>query len=92
MLFYVPFGRRPDATVMNRRQPLEHAVGVREITALRITLWQRKPLSAAVQAVERLGVATFIAGAEPLMEVEFDGEKQDQTVDFRPELPLIFRW
>ena len=60
MLFYVSFGRRPDATPMDRRQPLEHAIGVREITALRITLRHHKPWSAAVQAVERLGVARFM--------------------------------
>jgi hypothetical protein len=44
-------------TPTDRRQPLEHAIGVREITAHRITLPHRQPWSAAVQAVERLGVA-----------------------------------
>lgn len=92
MLFYVSFGRRPDATPMNQRQPLAHAIGVREITALRITLRHRKPWSAAVQAVERLGVATFIAGAEPLLEVGCDREQLALAADFRPELPLILRW
>jgi hypothetical protein len=92
MLFYVSFGRRPDAITMDRRQPLEHAIGVHEITALQITLRHRKPWSAAVQAVERLGVATFIAGAERLLEVWFDGEQLAQAAGFRPELRSISRW
>ena len=36
LLFYLPFGRRPDPNDLARRQPREHPAGVRSITRIRI--------------------------------------------------------
>ncbi|MCI0527280.1 MAG: hypothetical protein L0Y56_07535 [Nitrospira sp.] len=92
MLFYIPFNTRPDKAPAGRRQPLEHAAGFREITAVRITMPKAQPYSTALRAVENMGWASFTSGGEHLIEVYFDNEKQGKSADFRPELPLIFSW
>jgi len=92
LLFYMSFGRRSDAYPGERRQPLEHAAGFKEITGLRITLPREKSYSKTLQATERLGLASFSSGPSHLAEVSFHARKQGRVKDFRPELPLLFRW
>jgi hypothetical protein len=92
MLFANPRGRRPDAEPPERRQPLDHPAGAREIRAARVTLPGAGERSAALQAVERLGVVTFAAGDEHLLELWFDGARQDRSADLRPDLPLALHW
>jgi hypothetical protein len=92
MLFSIPFGGRPDAYPPERREPLDHRLGVREITALRVTLPGLDALSAPLRAVERLGIARFIPGDEPLIEISLDHAPRGRTADLRPELPLVLRW
>jgi hypothetical protein len=43
-------------------------------------------------AVMDAGLARLRAGPEYLVELGFDGEAQGQLADFRPLLPLLFRW
>jgi hypothetical protein len=81
---YLAFGRRPDDPQRPRHQPMEHAAGFREVTRVRLT----SPSSAA-RAVA--GVALEL-GPEHLMEVTFDGGARGGHADFRPALPLVFRW
>lgn len=50
-LFGIPFGGRPDAVPIERRQPLVHPAGSGETTSLHITLTRRQPVSPAVCAV-----------------------------------------
>jgi hypothetical protein len=92
LLFYMSFGNRADSYSVERRQPLEHAAGFKEITGLRTTLPGAQGSSKALQATERIGLARFIAGPSHLAEVIFDHKKHGKTKDFRPELPLVFRW
>jgi hypothetical protein len=92
LVFYMSFGNRADRYPPERRQPLEHSTGFKEITGVRITLPGAQESSAALQATGRTGAARFIAGQSHLAEVGFDHEKHGQMKDFRPELPLIFRW
>ena len=91
MLFFIPFGKRPDSVPVEQRQPLVHSSGF-EITALRMTLPRREPASRAVQAVQGAGLVSFGTGDEQLAEIEFDHGGQGQSADFRPVLPLRFRW
>jgi Glyoxalase-like domain len=91
-LVFLAATRRPDAEPGSARQPLVHAAGVREVSAVRIGVPGAEPLSATLQAVEATGVATFPRGAEHRLELGFDGERQGGSVDFRPDLPLVFRW
>jgi hypothetical protein len=92
LLFHMSFGNRADSYPAERRQPLEHPAGFKEITAVRITLPDAQGSSKALQATERIGLAAFISGQSHLVEVVFDHEKQGKFKDFRPELPMRFRW
>jgi hypothetical protein len=92
MLFAIPFAGRPDAVAAPRRQPLDHPRGFAEITGLRITLPKGTPTSPAVRALQQAGAVSFDFGEGHLAEVEFDHAKQGQSADFRPALPLLFRW
>lgn len=92
LVFYMAFGNRADRYPSERRQPINHAVGFKEITGLRISLPAQSASSAALQAVEGIGAARFIPGPAALAEVIFDHEKLGKTKDFRPQLPMIFCW
>ena len=59
---------------------------------MRIGVPGAEPLSATLLAVEATGVATFPRGGEHRLELGFDGERQGGSTDFRPDLPLVFRW
>jgi len=92
LLFYMSFGSRPDDYFRGSRQPMEHQAGFKEITGVRITSPLAQSLSTTVQATERTGLAQFISGSSQLLEVSFDCATQGRLMDFRPELPLLFRW
>jgi hypothetical protein len=67
----------------------EHPAGIREITGL--TLTTPVPLrSDASQEIIASGILNARAGATSLLEVEFDRRRRGKTVDFRPQLPMIF--
>lgn len=90
MLFYMAFGRRPDQATAP--EPLEHAAGLREITSLRIQYPQTMPLSETLRAVVEMGIVSVSDGTSVLMEIGFDGETRGQSIDLRPELPLVLCW
>lgn len=92
MLFVIPFGGRPAAAPPEQRQPLDHALGLREITSLHLTLPAQESTSSAWQTIERLGLVSLASGAELLAEVWFDHGPQGQEIDLRPELPLVLHW
>jgi len=92
LLFYMSFGRRADDYPAERKQPLAHAIGFEEITEVKITLPGAQSSSKALQATQRIGLASFASGPSHLAEVTFDAGKQGRLRDFRPELPLLFRW
>src|SRR5215467_4007938 len=69
----------------------EHPAGVREITGL--TLITQMPLrSLASRKVIESGILAVGVGATPLLEVEFDGGRRSDHMDFRPYLPLLFHF
>jgi len=88
-LFYIPFARRPDAL---GREPITHASGLREISALKVGLPAPGALSRAARQAEAAGVLSFVTEAEHLMTLGFDGEGVGKARDLRPELPLVLRW
>ncbi len=92
LVFATPFGGRPDALPEERRQPIIHPKGVVEITNLHITLPRSEPMSDVVRALHRAGVVSFETGNDHLAQIEFDHGSQGQSADFRPALPLHFRW
>ncbi|MEX0676911.1 MAG: VOC family protein [Pirellulales bacterium] len=94
LLFYIAFGRRPDADDPSRRQPLKHPAGLRAITRLEIAVpmgsQSHPPEQEALE--QQCSDVRVVGGSGHLVEVSFDGRKLGQTADFRPALPLVFHW
>jgi len=68
----------------------EHLIGIREITGL--TLTTTAPLCSAVsQKVLESGVLSARTATSHLLEIEFDGKPRNERIDFRPDLPIVFR-
>ena len=92
MLFINPYGSRPDSYPPERRQPIEHPLGVHEITAVHIVSAGCELPTDPLRAVQERGIATFSQGAGHLLDVTFDDGTQGQMADLRPELPVVLRW
>jgi Glyoxalase-like domain len=85
MWVYMGFLRR----TMREQWFLPHANGASEITGL--TLVTPVPLvSDASRRVVEGGALTVVSGAEHLMRIELDGGVRGESVDLRPELPVVF--
>jgi hypothetical protein len=70
---------------------VEHPAGIREITNLTLTC--PVPLrSPAAQMVVDARVLSSKPGTEHLLEIEFDDSRRQRVEDFRPRLPLIFKF
>jgi hypothetical protein len=86
MWIYLSFLRRGDRERWFRKHP----AGIREITGLSLTT--RIPVrSTASQRIIENKILSVQEGARPLLEIEFDGNEQNRVVDFRPNLPIVFR-
>jgi Glyoxalase-like domain len=86
MWVYLSFLRR----AQREQWFVEHPVGIREITGL--TLTTPVPLRSDVsQKIVESGILATRTGAASLLEIEFDGKRRNERVDFRPHLPLVFQ-
>lgn len=92
MWFYLEKGMAPGAAPNERRQPLEHAAGVREISSVVITRPGQEIQSAAALVAAGTGNVTILEGDQHLMEITFDTGASGQRYDFRPSLPLVFNY
>ncbi|WP_432381997.1 VOC family protein [Duganella sp. P38] len=68
--------------------PPIHAAGIARITAVRCT----QPSAGALSAAAIASGIGFAQGAEHLLEISFDEEARGMVHDFRPALPLLFRY
>ena len=85
MWIYLSFMRR----VHREQHFVEHPIGIREITGL--TLTTPVPLRSEVaQLVIKSGILGVKTVPVSLLEFEFDGNRQKEQMDFRPDLPVIF--
>jgi hypothetical protein len=84
-LFYISAARRP-------RQPIDHALPVRELSRVEVQLPGGGPRSEALRSVQAAGLVEVRAGDDFLMELGFDDEAAGRRADLRPELPLALRW
>ncbi|GAB2844953.1 VOC family protein [Pseudoduganella ginsengisoli] len=84
MWFHLTPGGRPDALPPERAQPLAHRVPLREVTA--VTVIQPRSLPSLALPVR------FAQGDTDLLEIEFDGGMLGKVHDFRPTLPLVFKY
>jgi hypothetical protein len=92
LLFYLAFGRRPNPDDPARRQPRDHAAGLRTITGVRVRVAHGGAGPEFRAAEESCPGLQFIPANEDRMEVSFDGQTRGELIDFRPILPLILRW
>jgi hypothetical protein len=92
MLFQTPFGRRPDRFPPEKAQPLQHELGLREVSRTAIVSPQAMPVSPALQGVLDTQAIALRQGEDYCLELGFDRETAGRSIDFRPELPLVLSW
>lgn len=92
MWFFLAAAARPDAAMGARRQPLDHPLGLGEMTSLTITVPGAQAWSAPALAARDAGLVRLVHGAGHLLEIGFDGGRRAGSHDFRPALPLVLRW
>lgn len=92
MLFYLPFARRPDSYPPAKQQPSRHSAGLHEVTSITVSGPYGDDPSPAMSAAAASGVVQFRVRPDYLVEIGFDHESRGQQADFRPLLPLAFRW
>jgi hypothetical protein len=92
MWFCLGFAQRPDALTPEARQPLDHPIGLREVSAVRVAVPGLGARSDAAAILSSLGLVELGDGPEPRLEMGFDGERAGRRADFRPALPLVLRW
>jgi hypothetical protein len=85
MWVYLSFMRR----AQREQWFIEHPIGIREITGLTLTV--PVPLRSNVsQKIVESGILATRTGATSLLEIEFDGNRRKEQMDFRPHLPFVF--
>jgi hypothetical protein len=92
MLFQTPFGRRPDQAPPEKVQPLNHPLGLREITRLELVSPIDQPPSLELRSALNTGQFQLRRGDAYWIELGFDGELAGEQIDFRSELPLVMSW
>jgi len=92
MWLFLAFATRPDGAPAKKREAWNQPNGFREITSLRLAMPNMTDISEAANIVEKVGEIEFFEGDTPLLEVEFDTGSNARSQDFRPVLPLVFRW
>lgn len=92
MLFYLSFRKRQDAYAETERQPLEHGLGLSEMTRVTFVSPYANHCSPELKALVDYNLIQLRQGETYRLELGFDGEKQGKSVDFRPDLPLIVSW
>jgi hypothetical protein len=76
----------PDAAVFQNRLGVQRITGV-----LLVSPGTYQPVP-ALTYLEKFGVVSVQPGKEWLLEITFDGGKQEKSKDLRPDLPLMIRY
>ena len=92
LIFISPATQKPSNYPLERRPPLVHKVGFKEITALQVTLPGVQNFSAEVRTLIDLGLVQFSQGNFYQLEIEFDNAKEGNSQDFGSQLPILIRW
>jgi len=92
LLFYIPIARHQRAASVRQSETTDHRIGVRDVTALRISHPLSVRHSPVMRAVEETGLVAFDAAGDYLMHVLFDQAERGAKIDFRPEVPLTVSW
>jgi hypothetical protein len=92
MYFYLSFARRQDKVSVEKRQPMEHKVSLNEASSVKIHVNQHYTLSDVACVLNQVENLSIVNDKEHFIEIEFDNCKSNESKDFRPDLPLVFRW
>jgi len=92
MLFHIAFGGRPDGVAASKRQPLQHPIGIREVTRLRWIGPRPVATSPELAALSAGKFFTWGEGPTHALEIGFDGESAGRRASLAPELPITFLW
>jgi len=90
MLFFIESASRPDS--WPRQPPLQHRLGVREVTRLSWTRPTDASLSPELQAVVDAGCLSVELGRAHALKICFDNEAMGQSASLVPHLPVILKW
>jgi hypothetical protein len=85
MWIYLSFMRR----AQREQWFIEHPIGIREVTGLTLTTPVALRSNVSLKIVES-GILATRTGATSLLEIEFDGNRRKEHMDFRPHLPFVF--
>lgn len=69
-----------------------HPIGVRRITAIRLISPKTYQPIAALTYLQKEDLLSMKPGDEWVVELTFDGGKQEKSKDLRPALPLVIRY
>ncbi len=93
MLFEVPFHQiKPLDYPLQRRQPLLHQAGFRQITRLTLTLPTTELISNSLRHVIQKSSLAIATGASYHATIEFDYGAKGKEESLAPVLLLSFRW
>lgn len=92
MYFYLFFAKRQDNVPVERREPMEHKMSLKEVTTVKVHVNQDIALSESAYILNQLENLSIEIDNEHLLELEFDNGILNQSRDFRPDLPLLFKW
>lgn len=73
-------------------EPINHKIPMNEVTNITVYINQEEALSNTANIINQFSNINIVRGKEHLLQLEFDNGIRNQTKDFRPQLPLIFRW
>jgi len=90
MLFFIESSSRPDS--WPGQPPLQHRLGVREVTRLSWTRPADASLSPELQAVVDAGSLSVELGRAHALEICFDNEATGQSASLVPHLPVTLKW
>jgi len=92
MLFHLPFAKRPDAQPVGKRQPLEHGLGLRDVTRVEVVLAHGGAWSESLEEVARGSLIGMKRGVRYGLEIGFDGETRGKCAEFGEVLPMRLCW
>lgn len=92
MYFYLFFAKRQDQVPVGKREPMEHKALLKEVTSVTVHINEDSALSDAACFLNQHQNLSIIHGKEHLLELEFDHGESKQFKDFRPDLPMVFKW
>ena len=92
MYFYMAFAGRQSENEGVKKEPLEHIIPLKKVTEIKLFINQKRALSEAACIINNLKNISIESGKENLLELEFDCGKENKIKDFRPAMPLVFKW